>query len=246
MFNKRQDRWKIAQESEKNFWRNHYSKNFLFNLERDIKKYSKRANFIIKEYSSIIPFNKNTKILQIGGAALDAINYIKKGKRYAIDPLADFYKQKFKLDYKGINFRKGVGENLPYKKNFFDIVILANVLDHVQSPSKVLEEVRRVLKNRGILYLEVDISAKNFICIVRFWAFIYSIFGKTFNKPHPHIFSLNDIQNLMQGKFKLIKKFKNFKQNKKSLLMFFDKIGFSSNNYYRTLYSKIEETKNET
>jgi len=231
-------RWEIAQETEKGFWVGKYPKDLIFTLE---KKYSTKAKFIIRECNKIKKINKNTKILQVGSAVLDAINYIKLGKKYSLDPLADFYKKNFKVDYSKIKFEKGIAEKLPYKNNFFDIIIFTNVLDHVINPEKVLSEIYRVLKKDGLLYFEVDFSDKSFIAIYKFWKFLNNLFGKTFNKPHPHIFSLTDVQKLLNEKFKLIKKFEIVYRNQNPLVNLLANIGFSSNMYYRAIYKKSEE-----
>ena len=233
-------RWNIAQNSEREFWSRKFSKKSIMNLE---KKYSQRAKFITKELSKFKKLNKNIKVLQIGCAALDMIYYISFGKKYAIDPLADFYGEFFKIDYKNIHFKKGIVEKLPYENSFFDIIILANVLDHVQNPEKALSEIKRVLKDEGLFYLEVDVSNKAYIFLANIWRFLNSLFGKIFNKPHPYIFSLDNIANLVKGKFILKKKYPYPNRYKKPLFSFLDKIGFSSNNYYRAIYSKTKEKK---
>ena len=50
------------------------------------------------------------------------------------------------------------GLNLPFKDNFFDLVIAIAVFHHIPSKElriKVLKEIKRVLKNNGILFLSV-------------------------------------------------------------------------------------------
>jgi SAM-dependent methyltransferase len=44
-------------------------------------------------------------------------------------------------------------EKLPYKNYSFDIVILNEVLEHLKNPTKTLNEVKRILKNRGTLVI---------------------------------------------------------------------------------------------
>ncbi|MFH1789710.1 MAG: methyltransferase domain-containing protein [bacterium] len=41
---------------------------------------------------------------------------------------------------------------LPYEDNFFDAVLIFDVLEHVDDPLLVLKEIHRVVKNRGIFY----------------------------------------------------------------------------------------------
>jgi ubiquinone/menaquinone biosynthesis C-methylase UbiE len=48
----------------------------------------------------------------------------------------------------------GIGENIPFPDNTFDIVCSFQVLEHVQDPYRVLSESWRVLKPGGILYCD--------------------------------------------------------------------------------------------
>jgi 2-polyprenyl-6-hydroxyphenyl methylase/3-demethylubiquinone-9 3-methyltransferase len=49
-----------------------------------------------------------------------------------------------------INYEKGIGENLPFQNNSFDVVFCCDVLEHVYDLPKVISEISRVLKNGGI------------------------------------------------------------------------------------------------
>ena len=52
-----------------------------------------------------------------------------------------------------VDLRKGVAESIPYPDASFDLVMLDNVLEHVNDRPLTLREVRRVLKPGGILYM---------------------------------------------------------------------------------------------
>jgi SAM-dependent methyltransferase len=52
-----------------------------------------------------------------------------------------------------VDLREGVGEELPFPDGEFDLVILDNVLEHVQDRERTLDEIARVLRPGGILYL---------------------------------------------------------------------------------------------
>jgi ubiquinone/menaquinone biosynthesis C-methylase UbiE len=196
-------RWEVAQESEKEFWSD-YSTESLMKEEGDI--YEKKVAYLMKEWEGIKKISKNTKILQIGCGPDDTINHLKIGQLYSIDPLADFYKEKFKLNYKGVKFVKGTGENLPYKDKTFDIVLLTNVLDHVHDPQKVLDEIKRVLKDDGIFHFEVFCYQKNFIKIAKIWAIIKKNFMKQiYNIHHPYMFTRIEAKNLVRHNFKILK-----------------------------------------
>lgn len=45
--------------------------------------------------------------------------------------------------------------DLPFKDDSIDIIILKNVLEHIKTPTKALNEIYRVLKKDGILYIKI-------------------------------------------------------------------------------------------
>lgn len=46
-------------------------------------------------------------------------------------------------------------DELPFQDNFFDSVIIDNVLEHIKNPNSLLIEIYRVLKTKGILIVGV-------------------------------------------------------------------------------------------
>ena len=46
-------------------------------------------------------------------------------------------------------------DSLPYEKEIFDSVLLDNVLEHISDPTKLIEEIKRVLRPDGLLVLGV-------------------------------------------------------------------------------------------
>ncbi len=195
-------RWKLAQSFEKNFWDDFTTESILGDSKKLLLKKSK---IYLEIWKKFIKITQNTKILCIGCGPIDIINEIKIGKKYSIDPLANFYKKKFKIDYKSTNLIQGSGENLPYKTDSFDIIIIRNVLDHTDNPEKVLSEIKRVLKKQGIVHLEAHYYQKGFLMLTKIWApFKKIITGKIFNLPHPHMFSLEILKNLIFKDFNII------------------------------------------
>lgn len=53
---------------------------------------------------------------------------------------------------KSVDYVAGTSLGLPWEDNYFDAVLIFDVLEHVDSVDKTLKEIRRVLKTDGIFY----------------------------------------------------------------------------------------------
>lgn len=85
----------------------------------------------------------------------------------------------------------GTLEDAKFEENFFDVVILYHVIEHLDSPESVLTEIKRILKKDGILL----IGTPNFGCICA------KIFGDNFrmlhDKTHVSLFSHNSLKKFL-------------------------------------------------
>lgn len=100
------------------------------------------------------PLPSNIRTLQIGSGPCDVIDHWHNGELHAIDPLAEEYKKLFsEFQDAKVRYIKGIAENLPYEDDYFDVIIIRNALDHVDDARKSLEEMFRVIKPRGALYV---------------------------------------------------------------------------------------------
>jgi len=137
-----------------------------------------RADKIKSAVLSHFPSANELKMLQIGPAANGEIHFL-PGKRYAIDPLANYFKKNFsELMDPEVDFIEGMGEDLPYKDAFFDVIMIINVLDHCFDPDKVLKEMDRCLRKGGLLILTVNAYSS-------LAALIHQTF-KFLDREHPH------------------------------------------------------------
>lgn len=104
--------------------------------------------------ATFVPPKTDGRVLQIGAGPFDVIDYWGEGERHAIDPAAEGYKELARgIRDEGVNYIEGFGEKLPYEDGYFDIVIVRNALDHTEDAPRVLQEVYRVLKPTGAVYM---------------------------------------------------------------------------------------------
>jgi len=105
------------------------------------------------------------KVLEIGfgkGESLDY--YFDKCEIFFIeksDKKIQRAKKNTQDKHKNINFFKNKAENLPFKDNFFDAVVVSFVLCSVNSLEMTIREIERILKPKGKLVLLEHIRSEN-------------------------------------------------------------------------------------
>lgn len=126
-------------------------------VNNDIYRHKTDAYFNLarKELLALIPTDKRGgKMLEIGagtGATLHyALDYGYTEKAYGIELCAlegDYHTQRFEA------FEIGNIETmaLTYHEKYFDIIVLADVLEHLINPAAVLQKLSNVLKDDGVL-----------------------------------------------------------------------------------------------
>lgn len=112
-------------------------------------------NFIIKNKATLILKRKKGKILDIGCGDGDFLNFMKdRGWQvYGVEPSksgAKLSKQKLKTNIYNIVLSK-----VRFPKQYFDVVTMWHVLEHVDNSYDALKEVRRITKNNGLLIVAV-------------------------------------------------------------------------------------------
>src|SRR3989339_547093 len=94
--------------------------------------------------------------LDIGCGAGHGSNYLsnKFKQVYGVDlsPEAIDYAKK-SWDTTNINFLCGSGTEIPFGDNFFDVVTAFEVFEHIEDWPKFLEEISRVVKKEGLVYI---------------------------------------------------------------------------------------------
>ena len=120
------------------------TRNMLSEVER--KKQISELQFIIKKIHERSP----GKIIDVGcgpGSLLSAIdsNWEKHG--------VDLSQTALELAKKYAQVKKGDFLNLSYPSEYFDVVVLHHVIEHLAEPVQYIEESRRVLKRKGLIII---------------------------------------------------------------------------------------------
>jgi len=108
------------------------------------------ARSVIKKISR---FKKSGQLLEIGCAAGFLLDEAAKlgWKTHGIEPskwMSDFARNKL-----GLGSIFDSLESANFSPNYFDVIVLADVLEHLDQPRSELEKLRRLLKPSGILYI---------------------------------------------------------------------------------------------
>ena len=82
-----------------------------------------------------------------------------------------------------ITFKLIQGDNLAFPDNSFDVVLIAYVLHHTKNPFKILQEAKRVSRNKIIIYED---SPEGFLAKLRCWFHqtTYNLFFQDTNQKY--------------------------------------------------------------
>lgn len=134
-------------------------------------------------------------ILEVGCASGWLLSQIAikypQAKIYGIDvyqKAIDFGKKQ----YPQIKFICADGHKIPFKVNSFDVVICAEVLEHVVDPNLVIQEIKRVMKKNGKGIIEMDTGNFLFNLIWFCWT---KIFDSVWKNAHLHIYNKKKLMN---------------------------------------------------
>ncbi|HEX7243748.1 MAG TPA: class I SAM-dependent methyltransferase [Longimicrobiaceae bacterium] len=140
------ERWWQSENFDK--WKSHY-----------VSEYP-RGRFILETLRRYVPGwdPRGLDVLDVGcGDAGVLIALAEEGARACgIEPYERSVERgRVRAEEHGVSMdlRAGFAESLPWADGSFDLVVLDNVLEHVQDRERTLAEIRRVLRPEGILYL---------------------------------------------------------------------------------------------
>lgn len=150
---------------------------------------------IMRRVSDRLGIGPDSRILEIGGSATTFFLALHEGRRTAVDTV---YGQLFELypelrdlpEYRGVEFISSRLEDLPQDRTF-DLLILINMLDHVQDPPSFARQLDGLLSQNGKVLVIVDTYADP---LVRDLVRDFDV-----DIPHPHHFLDEDVRALFPG-----------------------------------------------
>lgn len=122
-----------------------------------VRTMEQRSAEVREKLEAVQAIPGNARVLEVGSGAHGLIFFFDAAERVGVDPLADHYRELFPAWQDRAKTIAAFGEQLPFDDESFHIVISDNVVDHAESPRRIVEELARVLKPGGLLYFTVNI-----------------------------------------------------------------------------------------
>jgi SAM-dependent methyltransferase len=119
-----------------------------------MKQSSRRVRELLETFQ---PIKADARVVEVGSGAHGLIFYFGSQNAIGVDPLAVSYRSLFSRWQHCVATVAAVGESLPFADRSFDIVLCDNVVDHAESPRKIVSELARILIPGGLLYFTVNI-----------------------------------------------------------------------------------------
>jgi len=155
--------------------------------------------FFLKDALPHLP-QKTLTLLDSGCGAGNVVAFFKKKfpewKIYGIDVSNDAINAA-KAQFKNITFIKTPAHKLPHKSGTVDVVTALDSLEHYDNLDKVLDEIHRVLNDRGVLYVSIPLE-KQFPTL---YGVLYSLGwrGKKHYSGHVNFFTEKELRQRIES-----------------------------------------------
>jgi len=196
-------------------WNEHFVEKY------NIDDYYKKSNFFVrfieqKRIKQIISLSKpksSDKIIELGCGAGHILDKIKAGELFGVDISEHMIKKaKERLKDRAVLYL-GDCQNLQLaiKSQKFDKIIISEVLEHVPSPEKVVEQAVSIMQNAGSIVISIPNEnlinkIKGFLRAVKILNRFFGNLSKKMDEEwHLHKFDLRLLKQITKGKLKIIK-----------------------------------------
>ena len=143
------ERWQHAQDAELEWWRNWSRLPFY-----EGHSFADYWNGVVSDF--VDPDSVSGTVVEVGSGPHGVVRYLFNNARFKLgmDPLLHKFDEASSPETR-TSYAAAVGEMIPVRDDAADLVVCINVLDHVMDAHEILLEIRRILKPRGKLILEV-------------------------------------------------------------------------------------------
>lgn len=152
---------------------------------------------------------KKKKILDYGSNDCYFSKHFKNDySYYGVDTNRDLLKKTTKIYSKNFYFLKN--KNLPFRRNFFDCVVLSHVIAHIYNPYNLFRQIKKVLKKDGILII---VSPNKFY---KFFYFFINLFNEYWpDETISKHYSFDELIKMNKKEWKVLEAFSYTIYNKK-------------------------------
>jgi len=173
-------------------------------MAKDSEKFYDRISFLYpiidlflkpqkRKFFSKINYFPHGRLLEIGIGNGANLNYYNTHEITGVDTSKHMLARASKYQKKHVQLFHMNGQTLSFPNESFDYVILSHVIAVVEDPEKLLEEVYRVLKPNGKIFILNHVTPENWLKYID--KFFKSISGLFFFKSVFHLSDLPQLKN---------------------------------------------------
>lgn len=159
---------------------------------------------IRKDVISLIPSNPNQKILEIGAGGGNTLLYIKENKMAAEVMGIELMKIEGSNQTNPLIDKFQVGnieqEDIDAEERYFDVIVCADVFEHLMDPWSAVDKIQKYLKKDGLLIVSMPNIRewKTLFAIIFKGDFNYRPEGGIMDRTHLRFFCKKNIHQLLQ------------------------------------------------
>lgn len=191
--------------------------NFNMNYEQKGKSYYANIRY---DLITLLPQKEGLKVLEIGAAYGETLFYLKENKLVSEAVGVDLFEDvAHKENYKPVDdfiFGNIEDINLDKYNNHFDVILLPDVLEHIENPVPVLKKIEEYLNENGQILVSMP-NIRHFSAFVKIYLkgdFGYEEDG-IFDYTHARFYCKKNIAQLIKkGGYKVVKSQAAFKTHK--------------------------------
>jgi len=156
----------IVKDPEKNYWGDEQKYYEEVRLILEGKAGCHRDPNYIADLKQIEKLKPEGNFLDIGTSMGFFLRHTrgKKWNVFGVEPSPVL--SKMACEHFGLNVKNTYLENAGFEDNFFDVVTMTDVFEHIPEPKKMLSGIHKILKKDGILFIKVPNGKYN---LLKFW-----------------------------------------------------------------------------